>query len=290
MFKLFASKRSISTHINTFSFFSLITLLFALTSISVSANESVLVYAASSMNTALTDIVNQYKQETGKNITVSYGASSSLARQIIYGAEADIFISANEQWMRYLVKHRAVIPESVIPWLNNSLVLIKPTQQKDLSKAKQQDKKNTLNEKDVFSYKNIKRLLADGKIAMSDPSHVPAGIYAKEALVSLKLWNYLQGNFALTNSARATLALVERGEAPLGIVYLTDALASKKVEILAHFPATSHAKIIFPMALVNNADEEAVRFFDFLQSQTALNIVTRYGFTLSPLPKDEVKK
>ncbi len=289
MVELFSFKRSVLSQVKMFSFFYLIVVSFVFISFSASARDTVLVYAASSMNSALTAVVNQYKQETGKEITVSYGASSSLARQIIYGAHADIFISANEQWMRYLVQHRAIAPESVIPWLNNSLVLIKPTLAKLTSHTSQQSKKTARNNKEVFAYSNIKRLLGHGKIALSDPSHVPAGIYAKQALVSLKLWNLLQGNFALTTSARATLALVERGEAPLGIVYLTDALASNKVQIVANFPASAHSKIIFPMALVKNAHQDAVQFFDFLKSQNALDIVIRFGFTL-PRTSDEAGK
>lgn len=247
----------------------LLTLLLFFPSFVVSA-EQVLIFAASSMASALSQLIEQYKKETGKDIQVSYGASSTLARQLSHGAPADIFISANEKWMNYVIENKSVNSLSVSPWLSNSLVLIAH---------------NATILPNVLKKEDIVRYIDDSRLAIAHPAHVPAGIYSKKALQSLGIWNDLQDKLAFSNSARATLALVERQEAQLGIVYLSDALASNKVKIISNIPAKSHDNIIFPIARTHSTNLAADEFFKYLNSNYAHNILLKNGF--SPLAKDQ---
>ncbi|KKD59813.1 molybdenum ABC transporter substrate-binding protein [Grimontia sp. AD028] len=231
------------------------------------AREEVLVFAASSMTTALNDIVDQYELETGKKVVVSYASSSALARQLAYGAPADIYISANEKWMAYVVEQGVIEPSAVMPWVRNQLVIVAGRDGKTLDGLNQQD---------------LVAAIGNSRLAMSDPGHVPAGIYAKESLETLGFWGSVKSKLALSNSVRATLALVERGEAPLGIVYFSDANASSQVKIAAEIPANTHAPIVFPKALTKEANAEAEAFFRFLDSDAATKIVTNNGFVVTP--------
>ena len=228
-------------------------------------NSHILVFAASSMTSALNQIVDSYTLDTGKKVKVSYGASSALARQLTYGAPADVYISANERWMRYAIKNNAMQANTVVPWLKNDLVLI-------AQKGKFQPFQLTR--------KNVLKALGKGRLAIGDPSHVPAGIYARESLSKLRIWNSLVGKFALSNSVRATLALVERGEAPLGVVYLSDARASKQVEVISTFPEETHSPIVFSMGLTKDAKPDAQRFYQYLRGTKAIDIVQANGFIL----------
>ncbi|MDD1792136.1 molybdate ABC transporter substrate-binding protein [Enterovibrio makurazakiensis] len=231
----------------------------------VSAEERVLVFAASSMTTALNEIAQTYEQETEQAITISYASSSALARQLAYGAPADIYISANEKWMEYAVSELAIEPETVSPWVENELVLVAD--------------RNLIGEV-TLTVEAINKAIGNSRIAISDPNHVPAGIYAKQALVSIDLWRVVEDKLALSNSVRATLALVERGEAPLGVVYLSDALASSSVKVVADIPSNTHTPIVFPKAMTPNASDEAKRFFSYLDSPKAKSILQGNGFVV----------
>ncbi|WP_158162461.1 molybdate ABC transporter substrate-binding protein [Grimontia hollisae] len=229
------------------------------------AREDVLVFAASSMTTALSQIVRDYEKQTGENVVVSYASSSALARQLAYGAPADIYISANEKWMDYAVDQGVIESAAVSPWVANQLVFVAPA-----------NGVNTLS----LEPKGLLQAIGNSRIAVADPNHVPAGIYAKEALESLGLWSTVEEKLALSNSVRATLALVERGEALLGVVYYSDAKASGAVHVVAPIPDNSHAPIVFPKALTKEASESAKAFFRFLDSESAKQVLSANGFVV----------
>ncbi|MDD1779567.1 molybdate ABC transporter substrate-binding protein [Enterovibrio sp. ZSDZ35] len=229
------------------------------------ANDNVLVFAASSMTTALNEIVEQYEAKTGEKITVSYGSSSALARQLAYGAPADMYISANEKWMDYAIEQGVIDASTRTDWVRNSLVLVA---------NKHSQGEVTLTPPSILS------AIGNSRLAISDPNHVPAGIYGKEALEYLNLWTQVENKLAFSNSVRATLALVERGEAPLGIVYYSDAIASSNVNLAATFPERSHVPIVFPKAMSVHAKPEADAFFRYLDSDVSLGIMKKNGFTV----------
>ncbi|PCS21810.1 molybdate ABC transporter substrate-binding protein [Candidatus Enterovibrio escicola] len=229
------------------------------------SRDKVLVFAASSMATALNKIVQTYQDETGHVILLSYASSSALARQLAYGAPADIFISAHEKWMDYAVKQGVINVSTLTPWVENSLVVVA-------------DNRQSLPFR--LTPDNMLKVIGQRRLAIGDPRHVPSGIYTKEALVSLNLWNALKNKLAFSNSVRATLALVERGEAPLGIVYRSDALASSFVEVVAVIPDGTHTPIIFHKAITCNASESTVAFFEYLTSTYANSVLTGNGFIL----------
>lgn len=231
------------------------------------ANDNVLVFAASSLTTALNDIASAYHEATGQQVTLSFASSSALARQLAYGAPADIFLSANEKWMDYAVSQGVIRQESVTPWIKNKLVLI-ASEQEQIPVALDTNK--------------MLAVLGDSRLALADPTHVPAGIYGKESLENLGLWQALENKLALSNSARSTLALVERGESPLGIVYYSDAQASSHVKVAAMLPDNSHTPIVFPKALTNEASAASEAFFRFLDSPAAKAILMENGFVVNP--------
>lgn len=230
------------------------------------SQDSILVFAASSMTHALNQIIQQYQNETGQSVKVSYGASSALARQLAYGAPADIYISAHAKWMDYAVTQQSIESNRVTPWLKNQLVLIAP-----IANHQPFD----------WTQRNLDDLLNKGRLAIGDPAHVPAGIYAKEALESLKLWQGLQGKMALSHNVRSVLILVERHEANLGIVYRSDVLNSS-THIVQTFPETTHQPIVFVKAITRHGENKknVMRFYDFLSSPIANHILSKLGFTL----------
>ncbi|AUX92831.1 molybdate ABC transporter substrate-binding protein [Mixta gaviniae] len=232
------------------------------------AADKVTVFAAASLTNALQDIVGQY--EKGKHeikIVTSYASSSTLARQIEQGAPADLFISADQQWMDYAASKNSIEAGSRYTLLGNDLVLIAPASEK--AQPVRIDK-NT----------DWKSLLKGQRIATGDPDHVPAGIYAKEALQNLGAWDTLSPVMARANNVRAALALVERNETPYGIVYGSDAVASHNVTVVGHFPENSHKPVEYPMAIVNDHHQPAVSaFYDYLKGPEAAAIFKKYGFT-----------
>lgn len=231
------------------------------------AQEKVTVFAAASLTNALQDIAAQYEKGKDVKVVSSFASSSTLARQIDQGAPADLFISADQQWMDFAIDKKAMVADTRITLLGNDLVLV-------AAKDSKIDKVN------IDKKTDWKALLNGGRLAVGDPDHVPAGIYAKEALQKLGAWDELSPLMARANDVRAALALVERDEAPLGIVYGSDAVASKKVKVVGIFPADSHKPVEYPMAIVKDKQTPAVKaFYDYLRTPEAVAIFTRYGFT-----------
>ncbi len=234
--------------------------------ISVSAQAKITVFAASSMTNAIEEATLEFLKSHPKDqISLSFASSSKLARQIENGAPANIFISANQKWMNYLQDKNAIVKDSRIDLVSNSLVMIAP----ENSKVSNVDLKNPA----------WVKLLGNSYLAVGDPEAVPAGRYAKEALTYLKEWDAVKSKLARAQNVRVALAYVERGESPLGIVYATDAKMSKQVKIVATFPADSHAKILYPAAIVKGQDNsESREFLSYLASPEGKKIFERYGF------------
>ncbi len=230
------------------------------------APETVTIFAAASTTDALNEISAAYAAAGGGAIRPVVAASSTLARQIAQGAPADLFLSANVAWMDHLAAQQLILPDSRVALLANRLVLVAP--------ADSPLKLRLSPELDLAG------LIGDGRLAIGDPSHVPAGIYAREALQALGLWDQVAGRLAQASSVRAALALVDRGEVPAGIVYETDAAISPRVRIVDAFPARVTPKIVYPLAIVAGRDRPAVRAVHaFLQSEAATAIFARHGFT-----------
>ncbi|MBI1243914.1 MAG: molybdate ABC transporter substrate-binding protein [Alphaproteobacteria bacterium] len=229
----------------------------------VARAQELLVFAAAS----LTDALQQAAKATGRKARFSFAASSTLARQIENGAPADIFASADEDWANYLAERGKLVPGTRTTLLSNQLVLIVPADRKRaISIAKGMD---------------MMALLAGGRLAVGDPALVPAGRYARQSLEWLGIWATVEPRLARAESVRAAMALVERGETPLGIVYATDALADPKVAVAATLPAESHAQIAYPFAIVAGRDTPAARdFLAALQSPAARIVFRRNGFAM----------
>lgn len=228
------------------------------------AARDLLVFAAASTAEALNAAIVRY--DAGRSrIRASYGSSGALARQIEKGAPADLYISANMSWIDWSEKRKLLEPGTAVPLFGNRLVLIAPA----ASPA-------TLRIAEGFP---LRAALADSRLAIADPAHVPAGIYARAALQRLKVWDTVADRTARTADVRAALALVERGETPYGIVYRTDAMVSKKVRIVDTFPEETHPPIVYSLAVVagRNSDE-AGRFYRFLRSPATASIYTSLGF------------
>jgi molybdate transport system substrate-binding protein len=223
-----------------------------------------LVLAASSLTDVLNDIAAAYQRESGLHVLLSYAASSALARQIEAGAPADVFFSADTNWMDYLQSRGLIQAQSRRDILSNRLALIAPA----ASSVK-------LTIGPAFA---LASALGSGRLAMGDPDSVPVGRYAKAALTRLGAWDAVQGHIVRAENVRAALELVARSEAPLGIVYRTDALIEKRVRIVGEFPASSHPPIIYPAALTRGARPAAARFLAYLTSGNARDVFDRFGF------------
>lgn len=227
--------------------------------------DSVLVFAAASTTNAVTDIGELFAARKMGKVIHSFASSSTLAKQIENGAPANVYISANKKWMDYLEENRLIVPSSRFNLLSNRIVLIAPS--------------NSRAAIVIRPHFDLAGLLGDGHLAMGDPSHVPAGIYGKEALEKLGVWDQVKAKVARARDVRAALALVERGEAPLGVVYATDAAITKKVRVVAEFPPDSHPPIVYPAAIVaGNGTAVAKRFLDFLKTAAAQAVFEKYGF------------
>lgn len=224
------------------------------------------VFAAASTTNALGEIGAAHQKQFGVKVVNSFASSSTLAKQIKAGAPAAVFVSANVKWMDFLEKAKVLAPKSRFNLLRNRLVLIAPVA-------------SPLGALKVEQGLDLAKLLGDGHLALGDPAHVPAGIYAKQALANLGLWDKVKTRVAATANVRAALALVEAGEAPLGVVYSTDAAIGKKVKVLGLFPEKSHPPIVYPAAAIKeNASPEAIRYLKFLSSAEAREIFAKYGF------------
>ena len=232
-------------------------------------NDTVVVFAAASLKTALDATGRQWTAATGKKVTFSYAASGALAKQIENGAPADLFASADIKWMDYAADKKLIVPESRISVLGNTLVLIAPTgSTSDLQIAK--------------GFK-LSEALGDRRLATGDPKSVPAGAYAKAALSSLGVWDFVASKIAGAESVRGALAFVARGEAPFGIVYRTDATNEPKVRVLDTFPSDSHPPIVYPFALTTTSKNPAAAdFLAFLKTPAAAKVFITEGFTVLP--------
>jgi molybdate transport system substrate-binding protein len=245
----------------------MITLCLAVVSLCPAAD--VTVFAAASTTNAVTDIAALYMaSHAGDKVVASFASSSTLAKQIDNGAPADIYLSANTKWMDYLAEHKMLEPASRSDLLGNRIVLIAPGQ-------------SSMADIDVKPDFPLAGLLADGRLSMGDPEHVPAGIYGKQALVRLNVWDSVQSKLAPMKDVRAALAMVERGEVPLGLVYATDAAISTKVRVVGVFPQDSHPPIVYPVAIVaGHSSPAAEGFLQFLKSADAKAIFEKYGFSV----------
>jgi molybdate transport system substrate-binding protein len=227
------------------------------------------VYAAASTTEAITEAAKNFEQSRGVAVTTNFGSSSMLAKQIMGGARADIFLSADEEWMDELSKAGMIQDGTRVDLLANTLVLVAP-------------KGKTLQVKMSKDFDLAAALPKPGRIALGDPSHVPAGRYAQQALESLGWWPALKDRILPGQDVRATLRLVELGEADAGVVYATDAKVSQKVEVIAIFPEGTHAPIRYPIAAWRNAGPEASNFIAFLRSPEGARFFTDRGFTIAP--------
>ena len=226
-----------------------------------------IVFAAASLKDALDEANALYQRQKGQDIATSYAASSTLAKQIEAAAPADVFISADLDWMDYLAKRNLIKPETRANLLGNRLVLIAPV----ASGGKLSIAPNF----------PLAQALGNGRLAIADPNGVPAGRYGKAALESLGVWSSVADRLAPAENVRATLALVSRGEAPLGIVYQTDANSDKGVQIVGTFPENTHPPIIYPIAVVaSSTNPGASGYVAFLKSSAARTIFEKHGFTV----------
>jgi len=226
------------------------------------------IFAAASLKNALDEIASGWAKDTGKPMPrISYAASSALAKQMEQGAPADLFISADLDWMDYVAKKDLIKADTRVNLLGNKIVLIAP-----------RDSKTTVEVKQGF---DLAKALAGGKLAMGNVDAVPAGKYGKAALEKLGAWGGVKNNVAQAENVRAALLLVARGEAPFGIVYATDAAAEPNVKIVGSFPEDSHPPIIYPAAVTKEAKSaDAKPFLDYLKTIQARPAFEKQGFTV----------
>jgi molybdate transport system substrate-binding protein len=231
------------------------------------AQEPVTIYAAASLTSALEDLAGKAKAQD-LALRLSFGSSSTLAKQVAQGAPADVYFSASVTWMDYLHDQALIEPETRTNLLGNTLVVIVP---KGATFPVRPEK--------AFDFAGA----FTGRLALGDPSHVPAGIYAKQALQALGWWPALVNRLAPAVDVRAALAYVERGECQAGVVYATDAAISDDVAVLATLPLDSHDPIIYPVAVIKGRYRPAVKkAMAFLQSKPAAETFQRYGFRVLP--------
>lgn len=229
--------------------------------------KDVTIYAAASLKTALDEALIAYKAQTGATATAAYAGSSALAKQIEAGAPADIFISADQEWMDHVSNAGLVQADSRFTFLGNQLVLVM-----ERSQAQRQV---------IDTHLNIASLLNGRRLAVGDINAVPAGRYAKAALTKLGLWDKVADKLAPAENVRAALTLVARGEAAAGIVYATDARVEPGVAIVGIFPADSHPPIEYPVATLKGADPAVVKpLLDFLKSEDGRRHFINQGFTV----------
>jgi len=245
-----------------------LTLALALGPASVLAEETLTVFGAASTTNALEEAGQAFTAQSGIKVVNSFASSSTLAKQIEQGAPAGVYVSANVKWMDYLAKKGLIVDETRVNLLRNRVVLIVPAD-------------SPLTSIEIGPGFDLAAKLGQGRLAMGDPEHVPAGMYGKEALVNLGVWPQVADKIAAAANVRVALALVERGEAPLGLVYSTDAKISQKVKVVGLFPADSHRPIVYPAAVIKAQDSQAARLYlKFLASAPAAQIFTKHGFAV----------
>jgi molybdate transport system substrate-binding protein len=237
----------------------------------VAQDQSITVFAAASMKNALDDVDAAFTKKSGVKVVASYDASSALMKQIEGGASADVFVSADLKWMDYGSQKKLVKDDTRVNLLGNQLVLI----------AGKDSKIGNVTIKPGF---DLAGLAGDGRIATGDVKAVPVGIYAQAALQKLGVWSSVEPKMAMAANVRAALILVARGEAPLGIVYSTDAKVEPGVKIVGVFPEDSHDPIVYPVAATAGAKADTAPYLAFLRSQAAKTIFENYGFTVLVKP------
>jgi molybdate transport system substrate-binding protein len=226
---------------------------------------NVTVFAAASLKEAMDEQAKRFEASSGHKVIVSYGASSALAKQIEAAAPADIFISADLDWMDYIGQRNLLAPNTRFDLLRNTLVLIAPAGSTSALK--------------IAPNFRLASVLGTGKLAMANPDSVPAGKYGRSALEKLGVWSSIEKQVARTENVRAALALVSRGEAPFGVVYSTDALADKGVRIVDTFPPDSYPPIVYPAAQLASSKATPARpLLDYLRSASARPVWEKYGF------------
>jgi len=230
-------------------------------------DKSILVFAAASMKNALDDVDAAFAKQTGIAVVASYDASSALMKQIEQGAPADVFISADLKWMDYGSQRKLIDDSTRVNLLGNTLVLIA-------------GKDSKLTNMTISPSLDLAGLAGEGRIVTGDVRAVPVGIYAKAALEKLGLWNAVEPKLAMVGNVRAALVLVARGEAPLGIVYATDAKVEPAVKVIGIFPEDTHEPIVYPAAATRTAKAAAAPYLAFLRSSAAQAIFERYGFNV----------
>lgn len=241
-----------------------------LTAPAAARSEGIVVFAAASLRNALDDIAAAWQRESGTKAAVSYAGSNVLARQIEAGAPADVFLSADLDWMDYAASKGLIDPASRTNLLGNALVLIAPKDEgADIALVPGVD---------------LAAALKGGRLAMAGVEAVPAGRYGKAALQRLGAWEGVKDRIAQAENVRAALLFVARGEAPLGIVYRTDAASDPSVRVVATFPADAHPPILYPAALTRTARPEARAFLAFLGSPQARQAFERHGFSFRGKP------
>ena len=231
-------------------------------------DKTITVLAAASLTNALDDVDTAFTKQSGIKVVARYGASSALAKQIEQGAPADVFASANLQWMDHCVHKKG---DTRVNLLGNKLVLIAAKDAK-------------FDHVTIGPGFDLAKLAGDGRVATGDVREVPVGLYAKAALERLGAWATVEPKMAMAENVRLALGLVARGEAPLGIVYETDAKTEPAVKVIGVFPDNTHDPIIYPVALTANAKSDAVQYLSFLRSQTAKSIFEKYGFNFLVKP------
>ncbi len=228
------------------------------------SQRAITVFAAASLSNALQDLGDAFTKDTSIAVRFSFAASSALARQIENGARADVFFSADLEWMDYLQARNLIQPATRSDLLENQLVLIAPLDGKIHLK--------------IAPHFALAAALGKNRLATGDPDSVPAGRYAREALAHLDVWDQVAPRLVRADSVRAALAFVDRGEAALGIVYATDAMIDKNVRVIDVFPPDSHKPIIYPAALVTGAGADAARFLAYVRSPAGDLTFRHYGF------------
>ncbi len=233
----------------------------------VAAEKEVTVFAAASTTNALGEVGELFSAKGLGSVKTSFASSSTLAKQIESGAPADVFLSADEKWMDYLDEKNAIYKATRFDFLGNRIVLIVPAD-------------SAVQTVEVKSGMDLAGLLGeDGRLSIGDPEHVPVGTYGKKAMEQLGIWGQVENRLAPMKDVRAALVLVERAEAPLGLVYATDAAISDKVRVAGTFPVDSHPPIVYPVAAVAGGNATAAAaFLDFLKTPEAKKIFEKYGF------------
>ncbi len=233
------------------------------------ACEPISIFAAASTTEATQEVADLFELKSGCSVSTVFAGSATLARQIAAGAPADLYLSANQSWMNWLIAQNTVKARNSRNYLTNQLVIITPAQ----------------NSTTLALPLGPQTQLPASPFALAEPHSVPAGIYGTQSLKKLGLWQKLKGNLLIGTNVRTVLAWVSQGEAKLGITYATDAQADPSVRIAAHLPTHTHDPIIYPLALIGERPTKPARaFYDWLQTHEALSVFADHGFALSGAP------